>query len=487
MKVVSQNLSIMMTDIQGYTDTSSVSSREEIVQLLRNHNRLMVPVIQFYGGTIIKSIGDALLVTFNSATDAVVCGIIIQLILREYNKKQRGEGQKMSLRVVINSGDVTLENRDIFGDAVNITARMEGLPCFPGGTIGISESTFLLMNRNEIVADLIGPQQMKGIPTPINVFIVPLEKQRLNEIPTRLLELVEHVVQHQGSLTSEFDNEINKFLQHSKLDPTPSNEMAAPPPRLADPPQQVKPEPVAVIPEKSLKQPLPDVPATVMERFKGFLVDFWMMLLFVVVFRDISPIIIVLYFVTFWKIKGQSIGQNVMGLQIRTKSGQMEYPQAFFRAILFLFSPFFFFMAFFGKGELIQDIVTGTIVFKNPEAGKSESNLTPAKMKVRFKGFLLDSLVIIVLFIILKVEGGIGFTLLYLTLFWKFKGSSIGMAAYDLEVKTKSGEPLVFFRALFRAIVFCCSPVFFFFPFIGKGELIQDIAANTIVTTETEN
>ncbi|HOT76665.1 MAG TPA: adenylate/guanylate cyclase domain-containing protein, partial [Candidatus Wallbacteria bacterium] len=60
----SQNLSIMMTDIQGYTNASSSSSREEIVGLIRRHNQLMIPVITFYGGTIVKSIGDAFLCTF---------------------------------------------------------------------------------------------------------------------------------------------------------------------------------------------------------------------------------------------------------------------------------------------------------------------------------------------------------------------------------------------------------------------------------------
>ncbi len=189
--IKSQNLSIMMTDIQGYTSASSSSSREEIIGLIRRHNQLMIPVITFYGGTIIKSIGDAFLCTFTSATDAVVCSIIIQLLLREYNKKQNDESKKMKLRVVINTGDVSIEKNDIYGDAVNITARMEGLECFPGGAIGISESTYLLMNRNEIITEKIGPQNLKGIPDPITVYKIPLDKQKLTEIPAKLLQLVE--------------------------------------------------------------------------------------------------------------------------------------------------------------------------------------------------------------------------------------------------------------------------------------------------------
>lgn len=195
----SQNLSIMMTDIQGYTNASSSSSREEIIGLIRRHNQLMIPVITFYGGTIIKSIGDAFLCTFSSATDAVVCSIIIQLLLREYNKKQKEEIKKMKLRVVINTGDVSIEKNDIYGDAVNITARMEGLECFPGGTIGISESTYLLMNRNEIVTEKVGPQTLKGIPDPVTVYKIPLDKQKLTEIPAKLLQLVEKSFEKGGS------------------------------------------------------------------------------------------------------------------------------------------------------------------------------------------------------------------------------------------------------------------------------------------------
>lgn len=190
----SQNLSIMMTDIQGYSAAVAEASRDEVVGLIRRHNQLMRPVIEFYRGTIIKSIGDAFLCTFQSATDAVICAIIIQLLLIEYNQRLTDKNKRLDLRVVINSGDVSLEQGDIFGTAVNITARMEGLNCFPGGSIGISESTHLLMDRTEIVAERIGPKQLKGVPEPVTVYHVPLARQKLNKLPMHLLTLVEKVI-----------------------------------------------------------------------------------------------------------------------------------------------------------------------------------------------------------------------------------------------------------------------------------------------------
>lgn len=211
--VRSQNLSIMLTDIQGYSATAANASREEVVELIRRHSQLMKPVIEFYGGTIVKSIGDAFLCTFPSATDAVICAIIIQLLLKEYNQKIKDESKQLNLRVVINSGDVSIEENDIFGNAVNITARMEALECFPGGSIGISESTHLLMDRSEIVAEKIGPQNLKGVPEPVMVYRVPLEKQKLNQLPIQLLNLVEKVVNAKGSDAMPGSAQINEWAQ----------------------------------------------------------------------------------------------------------------------------------------------------------------------------------------------------------------------------------------------------------------------------------
>lgn len=221
--VRSQNLSIMLTDIQGYSTTTANSSREEVVSLIRRHNQLMRPVIEFYGGTIIKSIGDAFLCTFGSATDAVICAIIIQLLLKEYNQRLKEDAKQLNLRVVINSGDVSLEENDIFGNAVNVTARMEALECFPGGSIGISESTYLLMDRNEIVAEKIGPQQLKGVPEPVTVFRIPFEKQKLNQLPVQLLTLVEKVINAKGgdpesvaaAQINEWKQSVGKFLKQT--------------------------------------------------------------------------------------------------------------------------------------------------------------------------------------------------------------------------------------------------------------------------------
>lgn len=211
----SQNLSIMLTDMQGYTATSAASSRLEIVELVQRHNRLMEPIIDFYDGTIVKTIGDAFLVTFASATDAVVCGIVIQMILNEYNLNQAEEGKRLFLRVVVNTGDVAMEKNDIFGEGVNIAARLEGLDCFPGGTVGISESTYLLLNRNEIICEPAGSYSLKGIPYPVRVYRVPLEKQNMSVVPVKLIKMAEKLAGTSRGFDDylgEWNDSVKKYL-----------------------------------------------------------------------------------------------------------------------------------------------------------------------------------------------------------------------------------------------------------------------------------
>jgi class 3 adenylate cyclase len=189
----SKNLSIMLTDLKGFTARSSSSSRESISDFVKTHNALIRPIVDFYRGRVVKGLGDAFLCVFDSATDAAICSIAITIVIHEFNKMQKSGAEKLNIRILLNSGDVTLDQGDIYGDAVNVLSRMEKLPAFEAGGIGISESTYLLMNRQEISAEFLGEHTFKGISHPVKVYRLPLEKQKLSELPTRLLELVQNI------------------------------------------------------------------------------------------------------------------------------------------------------------------------------------------------------------------------------------------------------------------------------------------------------
>jgi class 3 adenylate cyclase len=124
--MATRNLSIMFTDIKGFTQRTSASSREAMKALLEQHERLLLPVFAYFDGVVVKTIGDAFLVYFESPTDAVLCGVTIQEVLRHHNAKQ-AKADRLEVRVAINVGEVELEQGDVMGEAVNIAARLEGV------------------------------------------------------------------------------------------------------------------------------------------------------------------------------------------------------------------------------------------------------------------------------------------------------------------------------------------------------------------------
>ena len=82
----SKILTIMLTDMKGFTESSSQRSREELADLVRKHDQLLRPVVEHFGGRVIKTMGDAFLVVFESPTNAVLAGMVMQHKLGEYNE-----------------------------------------------------------------------------------------------------------------------------------------------------------------------------------------------------------------------------------------------------------------------------------------------------------------------------------------------------------------------------------------------------------------
>ncbi len=95
-----RNLSIMFTDMKGFTLRTSSQSRDETLQMIKRHKEILLPVITGRGGKLIKTIGDAFLVVFESPTDAVLAGLALQETLGRHNaaasKQERIEGGSQS-------------------------------------------------------------------------------------------------------------------------------------------------------------------------------------------------------------------------------------------------------------------------------------------------------------------------------------------------------------------------------------------------------
>jgi class 3 adenylate cyclase len=162
-----ENLTIMFTDIAGFTARTSNQSRAENAAMLRQHDQLLLPIVALFRGRRIKSIGDALLVVFQSPTDAVRCGMAMQDALHEHNRIVSSE-DALHVRVALNQGEVRVERGDIFGEPVNIAARIESIT--PANEVYFSESVYLAMTKAEVPSEKAGVHELKGIPEPVTVY-----------------------------------------------------------------------------------------------------------------------------------------------------------------------------------------------------------------------------------------------------------------------------------------------------------------------------
>jgi adenylate cyclase len=174
------NLAIVFTDIQGFAERTSRQTLEENERLLRAHGDLLVPLFKAFGGRILKSIGDAFLVTFESPTQAVLSGMAIQDRLWQYNRGV-SDAERLDVRVAINVGEVRLESQDVFGEPVNIAARVESIT--EAGEVFFTEAVYLAMNKAEVPSLEVGLFELKGIPSKIRVFRVPHGPYRVGSPP----------------------------------------------------------------------------------------------------------------------------------------------------------------------------------------------------------------------------------------------------------------------------------------------------------------
>jgi class 3 adenylate cyclase len=165
-----ENLTVMFTDIVGFTERTSRQSRAQNRAMLRDHNHVLLPLVARFGGRRVKSMGDSLMLGFRSPTDAVRCGMAMHDALAEYNFR-KPETDQLHIRVAINVGEVRVDGSDIFGEAVNVASRVEGLT--PPDQIYFTEAVYLSMNKAEVPCTFAGKHKLKGIPEPVKLFTVP--------------------------------------------------------------------------------------------------------------------------------------------------------------------------------------------------------------------------------------------------------------------------------------------------------------------------
>lgn len=153
---------ILAADVVGYARLMGEDATSTLSALRRIRTEVFAPIVSSHDGSVVKSMGDGWLIAFDSAADAVDCGLKIQESL--------SADETISLRIGIHIGDVTLEDEDVFGDGVNIAARLQEEIAEPGAVV-ISEYARRCI-EGKLASDFIelGPQELKNIAEPVAAF-----------------------------------------------------------------------------------------------------------------------------------------------------------------------------------------------------------------------------------------------------------------------------------------------------------------------------
>jgi TolB-like protein len=161
---------ILAADVAGYSRLTGLDEEGTHVQLQDHLRTLIDPKITEHRGRVVKNTGDGMLAEFSSVVDAMRCALDVQrgMVGRNVNVP---EGKRIEFRIGINVGDIIIDRGDIFGDGVNVAARLEGL-AEPGGICVSDDAYRQLRDKLDIVFDDAGEQNLKNIVRPVRVFRV---------------------------------------------------------------------------------------------------------------------------------------------------------------------------------------------------------------------------------------------------------------------------------------------------------------------------
>lgn len=163
---------ILAADVVGYSRLMGVDENGTLAAFKAHRRELLDHKIAEHKGRIVKHTGDGMLVEFPSVVNAVACAIDIQQGMRERNRDVP-EDRRLEFRIGINLGDIIFEDNDIFGDGVNIAARIESV-AKPGGVAVSGSVRDSVGNKLELTFEDTGEQTLKNIERPVRVYNVNL-------------------------------------------------------------------------------------------------------------------------------------------------------------------------------------------------------------------------------------------------------------------------------------------------------------------------
>src|SRR5436305_4320508 len=164
---------ILAADVVGYSRLMTIDETGTLAALTSLRKNLVNPKISEHNGRIFKLTGDGILIEFPSVVSAVACAVDIQSAMRTRNATE--PAARIEFRIGINLGDIIVEDGDIFGDGVNVAARLEGIA--PIGGIAVSQSVRdHVGKRLDLAFEDMGERRLKNIEAPIRVYSISVER-----------------------------------------------------------------------------------------------------------------------------------------------------------------------------------------------------------------------------------------------------------------------------------------------------------------------
>ena len=166
---------ILAADVVGYSRLIREDEAGTLAALKAHREKLIEPKLAQYHGRIVKLMGDGLLIEFPSAVEAVQCAVEMQHLIGERNAEVP-ENRRVTYRMGINIGDIVVEDDDIYGDGVNVAARLEGLA--DPGSICVARNVYnQVKDKLALTFDHLGEKEVKNIAEPVTVYRVAFDER----------------------------------------------------------------------------------------------------------------------------------------------------------------------------------------------------------------------------------------------------------------------------------------------------------------------
>jgi adenylate cyclase len=172
-KVERRLTAILAADVAGYSRLVAADEEGTLAQVAAHLRDLIQPAVADHGGQVIKTTGDGVLAAFASVVSALQCAIDIQTAMVERNAGA-APGKRVDFRMGLHAADVVIEGGDIFGDGVNVAARLETM-AEPGGICVSGRVQEDTQGRVEVAFEDLGEQAVKNIPRPVRTFRIHID------------------------------------------------------------------------------------------------------------------------------------------------------------------------------------------------------------------------------------------------------------------------------------------------------------------------